>query len=132
KPGPAAALHRQRRLLARGDPGFHPLLQDVQPRLPGLGPWHGLHRLDRPDPDAALRRTVAEVPAGRAGPWRTPATGSGPRAGGHLLRPAADLVRAVRRRPGGPGGVPAACDHPAADVHVPRVGLAERLAAPDR
>ena len=43
----AAALHRQRRLLAQRDPRRRALLQDGQPRLPGLGAAHGLPRQHR-------------------------------------------------------------------------------------
>nr|WP_222708343.1 molybdopterin-dependent oxidoreductase [Alkalisalibacterium limincola] len=136
QPGAAGALHRQRQFLAPGGPGGRALFQDGQPQLPGLVGRHGLHRQGRTDRAAALFGDLAEVPAGRTGAWRAPAPRRAPRARGHLLRSAADLVRTLRGRAIGrqrrQPSVPAVGGHPAADVHVPLLGLAERLAAADR
>src|SRR5690606_10319112 len=100
EPSAAGALHRQRQLLARGDPRARALLQDGQPRLPRMGAALRLHRLDRADRAAALFGAAAEVPPGRAGARAGATAGARPRARGALLRSAADLVRTLRARPG--------------------------------
>ena len=75
---------------------------------------------------------AAEIPPGRAGPWRRCSRPTRHRARiDDLLRSAAVLVRAVRGGRGRARRLPAARHHPAADGDVPFLGLAERLAAPD-
>src|SRR5690606_24715964 len=98
EPGTAAALHRQRRLLARGNPRTRALLQDAHPRLPGMAAEARLRRLDRADRAAAVFGSAAEVPPRRAGARCVPAAGGASRARGDVFRPAADLVRALRIR----------------------------------
>src|SRR5690606_7940512 len=85
----------------------------------------------RPDRDAAVCRTAAEIPPGRARPWRVPATGTRSRTRRDLFRSAANLVRALRARPDLARDLSTRRRHPAADVHVPRLGFAERLVATD-
>jgi hypothetical protein len=80
---------------------------------------------------------AAEVPARRPGAVRRPATDRRtrrPRSAGALVRSAADLVSAAGGRDtiGRSAALPAARDHAAADGDVPRLGFAERVAAPDR
>ena len=61
------------------------------------------------------------------------AAGRASRARGDLLRSAADLVRALRSTTQTSRETyPAERDHAAPDVHVPRLGFAERVAAADR
>ena len=111
------------------------LLQDGQPRLPASGrSGMGFVASDRADRAAAVFGNAAEVPPRRAGPRRACS-----RRTQHRERVAtyfdplpiwyepfegdADQTRDT---------YPAERDHPAADVHVPRVGFAERVAAADR
>src|SRR3546814_9246903 len=91
----------------------------------GLAAERGAHHL------AALQRDSAEVPPGGAWPRRGAAAGERAPAHRGLLRPAADLVPALRGSGGRYRCVRPACDYPAADAHVSLLGLAERLAAPD-
>ena len=113
-------------LLAR-----RPLLQAVEHGLSALGgrtrPLRPAHTL----PVRPLCRAAAALPPRRAGSWATPAAGPSAREARHDDGPAAHLVRALRGGRGGRWRLPAARHHPASRRHVPRLGLAERLAAPD-
>jgi anaerobic selenocysteine-containing dehydrogenase len=92
----------------------------------------GFVRQRQPGRVAAVFGNAAEIPAGRAGPRSRATTGTGSRSHRHLLRSAADLVRALRGRTDHGRRFPAVRGDPATALHVPRLGFAERLAAPDR
>ena len=97
---PAATLHRQRRFLARRRSRVRALLQDGQPRLPASGRTKlGFVAIADADRAAAVLARRCRNSGWRAGPRRRC---SRPRPQRErvatLLRSAADLVRAVRRR----------------------------------
>jgi anaerobic selenocysteine-containing dehydrogenase len=86
--------------------GVGALLQDGQPRLPGMVDITWIHRLRIRGGAAAVLGDAAEIPTGRAGPRAGATAGARSRARRALLRSAADLVRALRRHAGGPGHLP--------------------------
>ncbi len=107
----------------------HAQLEQGLPRVVAEEPHTALRRAD---PDPRLFRGAAEVPARGAGQGHLAQAARAPE-GAHrrILRPAALLLRAARGAADGSRRLPAARDHPAADGDVPRMGLAERVAAPD-
>src|SRR5688572_13933774 len=98
-----------------------------------MGAAHAATPLCRPDRDSALFRGAAEIQAGGAGQGQGQAAASSRAAGAHrdLLRSAAVLLSAARSAGDRRRALPAQRGNPAPDGHVPLVGLAERMAAPD-
>ena len=132
EPEPAAALHRERRLLAPRSRRTSSATTRWRTAAISTSPsrWASWRK---PEPIVfqLYSRAAAALPPGRARPRDGAAAGKGSRAHRNLFRPAADLVRAARggRRRG--GRLPAARADAAADAHVPFLGLAECVAAAD-
>src|SRR3954452_18566601 len=107
------------------------VLQVRQSGLPELRRAHALRRQSRADRPATLFRADAEIPSRRARPRPRATAASDARAAQDRLRPAADLVCALRGGERRPRDIPAACADATADDHVSFLGRPERLAAAD-
>ena len=125
-------IHRQR-LVPHPSSGARPALDEA--RQQGLSRVRQGRRASSARPIRSSSSSIREplqkfrLAARGHGAIQPPAT---PQAAHRaVLRSAAVLVSAVRRHDDRRPRVPDARDHAAADAHVPLVGLAERVAAPD-
>src|SRR3984893_3837593 len=107
------------------------LFQTGQSRLPRNRKALRLRREYRCDRAANLLRAAAAISPGRA--WTRPGATARPASQPDraILRSAADLVCAIVGSRYRRAGVSASCRHPTAYAHVPRLALAECVAAPD-
>ena len=130
QPGPAAALHRARLLLAGRAGARSALLQARQSRVSRVRARDGLHRAR---PSRSPCSCTARSCRSSAWPRRATARCSRRSSIASVCAPTSIRcrsgirVRAGRRR----GGFPVARHHPAAGGHVSLLGLDEPVAAPD-